>query len=163
MKALALVVILFTGLACADVLERNESCVSTCCSGRMGESCFYSCTEPCNSGILSEVLAVSTLQPLDPQLCKSKLWIACVSGPLRLSEISVPMHSWAALELVPGTEGYVTLIQRTPSGSLKSSFKGYVYPKHRYRAWFFADTSGTSQLWYKVGGQESNRITLSVL
>jgi hypothetical protein len=164
-NALVLVVlVLLIGpiFASADVFQKNESCGSASCPEEGCGNCFYFSLEPCNSGALSEVLAVSTLQPLDPKLCKSKLWIACVSGPLRLSEISVPLHSWTALELVPGAEGYVTLIQRLPSGSLKSSFKGYVYPGHRYRAWFFADASGSSELWYRVGWQESNKVSLSV-
>jgi uncharacterized protein (DUF3820 family) len=156
------ILILVTICASAEVNEGRgqggqASCSSGCC-----ESAYYTCMEPCGSELLAESRPGLTIQPVDPSLSQNKLWIACLTGPLRLSELSLPMGSWAAMELIPYEEGYVTIFQRSPSGELSTGFKGYVYPRHKYRLWFDADLPGTYQLWYRAGYHDSNKVSFRV-
>lgn len=93
---------------------------------------------------------------------ENRLWTVDAEGK-RGPDLSLYLGSWSIEEIVPADRGYAVLLRRTPSGELRVRYLGYVYPGHRYRSWFCADSVGTHELWYKVGWRESSRIRFNVL
>jgi hypothetical protein len=92
----------------------------------------------------------------------NKIWILDPVCFKRLLDISQPFSQWSILELAPDTSGYAMLFHRLPSGDLQTEYMGYVHSGHRYRLSLCADSTGTHEMWYRVGWQESNRVTLDV-
>lgn len=92
----------------------------------------------------------------------NKIWILDPVCFKRLLDISQPFGQWSILELAPGASGYAMLFHRLPSGDLQTKYMGYVHSGHRYRLSFCADSTGTHEMWYRIGWQESNRVTLDV-
>jgi hypothetical protein len=92
----------------------------------------------------------NTLRILDP---------TCLE---RSIDLRLPLGRYAALELAPGTSGYAMLFHRIPYGDLQVRYMGYVYAGHRYRLSLCADSTGSHELWYRTGWQDSNRVKMDV-
>jgi hypothetical protein len=92
----------------------------------------------------------------------NKIWILDPVCFKRLLDISQPFGQSSILELAPDTSGYAMLFHRLPSGDLQTEYIGYVHSGHRYRLSLCAGSTGTHEMWYRVGWQESNRVTLDV-
>ena len=92
----------------------------------------------------------------------NKIWILDPDCSKRGLDLSLPFGQWSVLELGPDTSGYAMLFHRLPSGDLQTEYMGYVHSGHRYRLSLCADSTGTHEMWYRVGWQESNRVTLDV-
>jgi hypothetical protein len=152
---IAVSVLALISCACAEVDPADIS-VSPSAQCKAVEPCAgASCVEQCLAGPLIESGSASYI------LDCSRIWIKY--GSVLLSDISLPRYTKVPVEMVPAQEGYLTLLERVPSGSLKSLFKGYVYPGHRYQLWFCAEDIGTHEIWYHAGLKESNRVRFYVL
>ena len=152
---IAVFVLALIPCACAEV-DAAYASVSPCSQCKAVEPCSSaSCVEQCMAGPLIESGSASYIKDC------SRIWIKY--GSVMLSEISMPRYTKVPIEMVPAREGYLTLLERVPSGSLRSMFKGYVYPGHRYQLWFCAEEIGTHEIWYHAGLKESNRIRFYVL
>ena len=92
----------------------------------------------------------------------NKIWILDPDCSKRGLDLSLPFGRWSVLELGPDTSGYAMLFHRLPSGDLQTEYMGYVHSGHRYRLSLCADSIGTHEMWYRVGWQESNHVTLDV-
>jgi hypothetical protein len=92
----------------------------------------------------------------------NKIWILDPVCFKRGLDISQPLGQGSVLELAPDTSGYAMLFHRSPSGDLQTEYMGYVHSGHRYRLSLCEDSIGTHEMWYRVGWQESNRVTLDV-
>ncbi|VVB64112.1 Uncharacterised protein [uncultured archaeon] len=92
----------------------------------------------------------------------NKIWILDPDCSKRGLDLSLPFGRWSVLELAPDTSGYAMLFHRLPSGDLQTEYMGYVHSGHRYRLSLCADSTGTHEMWYRIGWQESNRVTLDV-
>ena len=92
----------------------------------------------------------------------NKIWILDPDCSKRGLDLSLPLGRWSVLELGPDTSGYAMLFHRLPSGDLQTEYMGYVHSGHRYRLSLCADSIGTHEMWYRVGWQESNHVTLDV-
>ena len=92
----------------------------------------------------------------------NKIWILDPLCLKRSLGISQPINQWFVLELAPETTGYAMLFHRHPSGDLQTEYMGYVHSGHLYRLSLCADSIGTHEMWYRIGWQESNRVTLDV-
>jgi hypothetical protein len=93
---------------------------------------------------------------------KNTLWILDPICLERNIDLSLPLGRYAALELAPGTSGYAMLFHRIPYGDLQVRYMGYVYAGHRYRLSLCADSTGSHELWYRTGWQDSNRVKMDV-
>jgi hypothetical protein len=91
----------------------------------------------------------------------SKLWALDAFNTQHL-EISLPAGTDSAVEIAPGYSSYATLYRRLPSGDLQTQYLGYLYKGHRYRLGLFSLLTGTHELWFRTGWQESNRIRLHI-
>gem|GEM_PF-966684 len=155
---LAVSVLALISCACAEVdpvYTSGASSIAPCTAVEPCASASCPCPEQCLAGPLIESGSASYVQ-----YC-SRIWIKY--GSVMLGEMSLPRYTKASIEMVPAQEGYLTLLERIPSGSLKSLFKGYVYPGHKYQLWFCAEETGTHEIWYRAGLKESNRIRFYVL
>jgi len=92
---------------------------------------------------------------------RSKLW-ALDSYDGRHSEIVLPSGTSAVVEITPGYSSYVTLYHRLPSGDLQAEYIGYLYKGHNYSLGLCPLLTGTHEMWFRTGWQESNRIRLHV-
>ena len=92
----------------------------------------------------------------------NKIWILDPVCFERRLDISQPFGRRSVLELAPDTSGYAMLFHRLPSGDLQTEYMGYVHSGHRYRLSLCAASTGTHEMWYRIGWQESNRVTLDV-
>jgi hypothetical protein len=93
---------------------------------------------------------------------KNTLWILDPTCSEKNIDLSLPLGRYAALELAPGTSGYAMLFHRIPYGDLQVRYMGYVYAGHRYRLSLCADSTGSHELWYRTGWQDSNRVKMDV-
>jgi hypothetical protein len=92
----------------------------------------------------------------------NKIWILDPVCFKRGLDISQPFGQRSVLELAPDASGYAMLFHRLPSGDLQTEYMGYVHSGHRYRLSLCADSIGTHEMWYRIGWQESNRVTLDI-
>jgi hypothetical protein len=92
----------------------------------------------------------------------NKIWILDPDCSKRGLDLSLHFGQGSILDLAPDTSGYAMLFHRLPSGDLQTEYLGYVHSGHRYRQSLCADSIGTHEMWYRVGWQESNRVTLDV-
>ena len=168
-KAIALtIVFLLAGaiLAFAEVDEKSPAGERDTVDGSVstnGASLVDMSTGSYGSGSNAADSYASSEDGLFTRGCgNNKIWILDPVCFKRGLDISQPFGQCSALELAPDTSGYAMLFHRLPSGDLQTEYLGYVHSGHRYRQSLCADSIGTHEMWYRVGWQESNRVTLDV-
>lgn len=155
----AMLVLIFSALAQGQGYQSYPSEGS-----QMSESMFYTGSTPSDAGRLTQVgqAQVSVPSTRAQFITGNALWIVDPKGQYRRTSLRIPLRSWAREELIPGTSGPLTIYERYPGGSVQRYNMGYAYAGYRYMVWFHADTAGTHDIWYRVGGQDSNHVSFSV-
>lgn len=124
------------------------------------------CWEQCGLGALEAFPAETSpdqsisSKAFSQSCSNSRLWILDPVCSEKRLELGLPLGQGTFIELAPGSNGYAMLMQRPPWGDQKIRYLGYVYSDHRYRLWFCPDSTGTYEIWYKVGWKESNRVRI---
>jgi len=90
-------------------------------------------------------------------------WIVSRDGRQHWRSVSIPCHRYARLLIIPSASGQLTMQERYPDGQVQTYNYGYVRAHNQYRFWFFADTSGTHRLRYRIdNGPYSDILTFHV-
>lgn len=94
---------------------------------------------------------------------KNIFWIVSKDGTMHWSSVNIPCHRYARLLIIPSSSGQMVMEERYPTGQVRTYNFGNVRAYNQYRMWFFADTSGTHQLRYRIdNGPYSNILTFHV-
>jgi len=90
-------------------------------------------------------------------------WIVSNDGTKLWRSINIPCHRYARLLIIPSSSGQLITEERYPDGQVRSHNFGNVRAYNQYRTWFFADTSGTHLLRYRIdNGPYSDILTFHV-
>jgi hypothetical protein len=81
---------------------------------------------------------------------KNIFWIVSKDGTKHWRSINIPCHRYARLLIIPSSSGQLITEERYPDGQVRSHNFGNVRAYNQYRTWFFADTSGTHLLRYRI-------------
>lgn len=90
-------------------------------------------------------------------------WIVSRDGSQHWRSVNIPCHRYARLFFIPSASGQLTMEELYPNNRVQTYHYGNVRAYSQYRAWFFADTSGTHQMRYRIdNGPYSDILTFYV-
>jgi len=94
---------------------------------------------------------------------KNIFWIVSRDGSQNWRSVNIPCHRYARLFFIPSASGQLIMEELYPNNQVRTYYYGSVAAFRQYRAWFFADTSGTHRLRYKIdNGPYSDTLTFYV-
>jgi hypothetical protein len=94
---------------------------------------------------------------------KNIFWIVSKDGTMHWRSVNIPCHRYARLLIIPSSSGQLIMEERYPNSQVRSYNFGNVRAYNQYRMWFFADTSGTHKLRYRIdNGPYSDILTFHV-
>ena len=94
---------------------------------------------------------------------KNIFWIVSKDGTKHWISVNIPCQHYARLLIIPSTSGQLIMEELDPTGQVQTYNYGYVKAYKQYKKWFFADTSGTHQLRYRIdNGPYSDILTFHV-
>jgi hypothetical protein len=82
---------------------------------------------------------------------KNLFWIISRDGARHWYSINILCHSYARMLIIPSTSGQLIMEELYPDGNVRSYNFGNVKANTQYRVWFYADTSGTHRMRYRIG------------
>lgn len=94
---------------------------------------------------------------------KNIFWIVSRDGSQNWRSVNIPCHRYARLFFIPSASGQLIMEELYPNNQVRTYHFGNVVAYKTYRAWFFADTSGTHRMRYKINnGPYSDILTFYV-
>lgn len=90
-------------------------------------------------------------------------WIVSRDGSQNWRSVNIPCNRYARLSFIPSDSGQLIMEELYPNNQVRTYYYGTVVAFRQYRAWFFADTSGTHRMRYKIdNGPYSDTLTFYV-
>jgi Ca-activated chloride channel homolog len=77
--------------------------------------------------------------------------------------LEVSMGTRTRMELLPATEGEMTLFCRYPTGSTDQLLSGHVEKGHTYSICYRAEAEGYYEIWYILNGVSSNLVSFNAI
>lgn len=122
------------------------------------EQIWYSFEAPSDAGKLVLESALPAGQ------ANNSLFVVDYSGSGQRTPLDIPANNWAALRLVPATDGKITLFCCYPTGSVTEILSSMpVAAGKSYRAWYHAGMEGDYEVWYTLGEARSNSVSFHVV
>ncbi len=90
------------------------------------------------------------------------IWISDVAGNGRRTSLEIPMGVWGRVMISPSETGELSLFCRYPTGTVDKISEGYVEAGRVYSAWYLAEWPGKYEVWYELGGNESEKVGFKV-
>ena len=90
------------------------------------------------------------------------IWISDVAGNGRRTSLEIPMGVWGRVMISPSEAGELSLFCRYPTGTVDQISEGYVEAGRVYSAWYLAEWPGKYEVWYELGGNESEKVGFKV-
>jgi Ca-activated chloride channel family protein len=90
------------------------------------------------------------------------IWIVDSSGKEKRTALEIPMGAWAKLMIAPSESGELKLYCRYPTGTEYLLIAEEVKAGRVYSAWYQAEWVGEYEVWYSLGGSESDMVRFTV-